>query len=178
MRLLNLRVLPFLGVLFALPLQAQAGQSPGTVPQGSTSGGQGPGNPANEYQGIGIDRYAASYSGTVYGVDDRPIPDVAVKVFVDGTLVGTALSDGSGDYSLKVSFDQRQDRTVLLWFVAPDPALVPKEIVLAESATSKKLGLISPCVARATVVSGRQFRVYMFDATDRDKELSELNCLP
>jgi hypothetical protein len=43
---------------------------------------------------------------------------------------------------------------------------------------SRKMGLISPCVARATVVSGRQFRVYLFTATDRDKELFELDCLP
>jgi hypothetical protein len=178
MRFSNLRLLPFLGVLCFFPLPAAAGPSPGTVPPGSTSNNPNPTTPVNEYQGLGIDRYSATYLGTVYGVDDRPIPDVQVQLFVDGTLVASALSDGSGDYRLKATFDQRQDRTVLLWFVAPDPSLVPKEIVLAESAVSRKMGLISPCVARATVVSGRQFRVYLFTATDRDKELFELDCLP
>ena len=56
--------------------------------------------------------------------------------------------------------------------------LLPKELVIRESRTSQANGLISRCVPRAEFMPGRQFRVYVFDSTTRNKDLAELNCLP
>jgi hypothetical protein len=131
-----------------------------------------------EFQGLGIDRRLAVFSGNVLDVSDRAVVGVQVKLFLDGQLAGTATTDGTGFYDIKTPYDAGADITALLWFVAPDHSLAPKELVLKESRASRENGLISPCVPRADILPGRQFRVYLFDSQSRNKELAELNCLP
>jgi hypothetical protein len=131
-----------------------------------------------EFQGLGIDRRLTVFSGSVLDVNDRPVSGVQVKLFLDGQLAATAVTDGTGFYDIKAPYDASADITVLLWFVAPDRSLAPKELVIRESKASRENGLISPCVPRANLLPGRQFRVYLFDSQSRNKELAELNCLP
>ena len=132
----------------------------------------------DEYQSLGISRRLTAFSGTVLDVNDHPVAGVEVKLFVDGTTVGSAVTEGTGFYDLRAPYDPTADATVLLWFVSPDHALMPKMLVLQESRACKEQSIISTCVPRATVTPGHQFRVYLFDPQTRNKELSELDCLP
>jgi len=175
----NLRLVVFFATFSLAPafsLAAPPGTTPGNEPSVSP-GSQSPPR-VQEFQGLGIDRRLAVYSGNVLDVNDRPIAGVQVKVFLDGQLAGTSVTDGVGYYDLKSPYDAAADITVLLWFVSPDRSLTPKELVIRESKVSRENGLISPCVPRADLTPGRQFRVYLFDSQSRNKELAELNCLP
>jgi hypothetical protein len=169
-------VLSALAGLNATPAPAAAPTVPGQRveprPQGSSS------KPVQEYQGLGIDRQLATFAGTVLDVSDRPIENVIVDLFIDGELAGTAITEGSGFYEIKVPYDSHSDTTVLLWFVPQSRSLLPKELVIRESKASQANGLISRCVPRATLMPGHQFRVYLFDSSNRNKDLAELNCLP
>jgi hypothetical protein len=151
--------------------------APPNVPPGSEGANQ-PAPRVEEFQGLGIDRRVAAFSGNVLDVSDRPVSGVQVKLFLDGQLAGTSVTDGAGHYDLKSPYDAAADITVLLWFVASDHSLTAKELVIRESKACRENGLISPCVPRADLVPGRQFRVYLFDSQSRNKELAELNCLP
>jgi hypothetical protein len=131
-----------------------------------------------EYQGLGIDRHLATFAGTVLDISERPIDNVIVDLFIDGELAGTTITEGDGAYEIKVPYDTRSDTTVLLWFVPQSRSLQPKELVIRESRVSQENGLISRCVPRAALLPGHQFRVYLFDAANRNKDLAELNCLP
>ncbi len=131
-----------------------------------------------EFQSIGVDRRLTAFTGTVLDVNDRPVSGVQVKVFSDGQELAAGITDGSGVYDMRSAYDPTADATVLLWFYAPERALMTKEIVLHESRSSAANGLISRCVPRATLTPGRQFRVYLFDPSSRNKELAELDCLP
>ena len=132
----------------------------------------------DEFHGLGVDRQLAVFAGTVLDIGDRPIENVIVDLFIDGELAGTSTTEGSGSYEIKVPYDTRSDTTVLLWYVPTSRSLLPKEIVIRESKASQENSLISRCVPRATLVPGHQFRVYLFDASNRNKDLAELNCLP
>jgi hypothetical protein len=125
-----------------------------------------------------MDRQLGVFAGTALDISDRPVENVIVDLFVDGALAGTATTDGSGAYEIKVPYDTRSDTTVLLWFVPQSRSLLPKELVIRESRVSQANGLISRCVPRAELLPGHQFRVYLFDASTRNKDLAELNCLP
>jgi len=175
----NLRLLVFFTIFSLAPgfsLAAPSVPAPGIDPN-LTPGAQPPSR-VQEFQGLGIDRRLAVFSGNVLDVNDRPVTGVQVKVFMDGQLAGTAITDGMGYYDLKAPYDAAADITVLLWFVSPDHSLTPKELVIRESKVSKENALISACVPRADLLPGRQFRVYLFDSQSRNKELAEMNCLP
>jgi hypothetical protein len=131
-----------------------------------------------DFQSLGVSRRVTSFTGTVLDVADHPLSGVEVKLFMDGQLAGASVTEGTGHYELRAPYDPNTDATVLLWLVSPDRTLVPKMVVLRESRACVEHALISPCVPRATVTPGRQFRVYLFDAQSRNKELAELNCLP
>ena len=136
------------------------------------------GKSVQEYQGLGVGRQLATFAGTVLDINDRAIANVLVDLFIDGALAGTATTEGSGYYEISVPYDPRGDTTVLLWYVPRDRVLLPKELVIRESKVSQANTLISRCVPRATLTPGHQFRVYIFDSTNRNKDLAELNCLP
>ena len=131
-----------------------------------------------EYQGLGMDRQLAVFAGTVLDIAECPVEDVMVDLFVDGERTGSAVTDGAGAYEIKVPYDFRGDTTVLLWYVPQSRSLLPKELVIRESKASQENALISRCVPRAELLPGRQFRVYLFDSANRNKDLAELNCLP
>jgi hypothetical protein len=175
----NLRILG--GIISALFLAGGAGAAPPantSTPQTDRTAESSRQSKIEEIQSIGVDRQLTSFAGMVLDVHDRPLASVQVKLFIDGHLVGTALSDGTGYYDIRSVYDPSNDATVLLWFVAPERSLMAKELVIRESRSSQANGLISKCVPRATLTPGRQFRVYMFDAANRNKELSESECLP
>jgi len=176
----NLRLLGFLTPMAMAASLAQAAPvsspPPGTTPSAPYEDQL---TKVQEYQSLGVDRHLSAISGIVLDVAERPIQGVEVKLFVDGQALGTARTDESGVYQLQVPYDGSADATALLWFTPPpDHSLMEKELVLKESKASAANGLISRCVPRAALVPGRQFRVYLFDPTSRNKELSELDCLP
>ncbi len=175
---LMLSAIPAFATFAAAPAQAAA---PTT---GSLSGPRTDTRPPRatktleEYQGLGVDRQLGVFAGTVLDIGDHPVENVIVDLFIDGELAGTALTEGSGTYEIRVPYDTHADTTVLLWFVPQSRALLPKELVIRESKASLANGLISRCVPRAELLPGRQFRVYIFDSSNRNKDLADLNCLP
>lgn len=176
----NLRLLGLVALFLLVPCPSSAAP-PVSTPGNESSAGSpavAPDPKVNEYQSLGISRRLTLFSGTVLDVNDHPVPGAEVKLFVDGTPVGSAVTEGSGYYDLRAPYDPTADATVLLWFVAPDHTLMPKMLVLQESRACKEQSIISSCVPRATVTPGHQFRVYLFDPQTRNKELSELDCLP
>jgi hypothetical protein len=130
-----------------------------------------------DFQSLGISRPVTAFEGLILDINERPIPNVRVSLMVDGNLVGSAITDDRGTYDLRAIYDLNEDTTALLWFVAPERALIPKEVVLRESKASQQNQLISRCVPRTAYTPGRQFRIYLFDPANRNKELAELDCL-
>jgi hypothetical protein len=173
-------ILRFLGSLslFLLATVPAGAAPPSSLPPGSSNESPSADRRIEEYQSLGIDRRLTPFTGTVLDVNDRPVSGVQVKVFSDGQELVSGTTDGSGVYDLRAPYDPTSDATVLLWFAAPEHGLMTKEIVIHESRTSVANGLISRCIPRAPLTPGRQFRVYLFDPTSRNKELAELECLP
>jgi hypothetical protein len=175
----NLRLLGVFALILCFPATSLAAPPAGNPSTGSNRDPQSGRLPKiDELKTIGVDRQLASFSGTVLDVNDRPVGNVQVKLFIDGEVAGRAVTESNGYYDLRAPYDPSDDVTVLLWYVAPDRALMPKELVIRESKSSLANGLISKCVPRATLSPGRQFRIYLFDVQSRNKELAESGCLP
>lgn len=175
----NLRFLVASLLVLGFATTATAAPPTGTTPPpADRSAGSGHQAKIEEIQAIGVDRQLTSFSGVVLDVNDRPLGNVQVKLFIDGQLAGSAVTESNGYYDLRAPFDPSADVTVLLWYLAPERSLMAKELVLNESKASVAAGLISKCVPRAKVTPGHQFRVYLFDAASRNKELAESDCLP
>ena len=175
--ILRVLVLSAIGPLTALPALAAPPATSGTLigprlPRSQNA------RSTEELQGLGVDRQLAVFTGTALDINDRPVENTIVDLFIDGKLAGTATTDGAGVYEIKVPYDTYSDTTVLLWFVPQSRSLLPKEIVIRESKASQANGLISRCVPRAELLPGHQFRVYLFDTASRNKDLAELDCLP
>ncbi len=131
-----------------------------------------------EPQTIGIDQHLTTFAGNVLDLNDKPVAGTRVDLYVDGDRTGSAVTSSDGHYELVAHYDYRSDATVILWYVPVDRTLLPKAVVLSESKATRENELISPCLPRATITPGHQFRVYLFDLPNRIKELSESNCLP
>ena len=173
MRGANLRTL-----LTAAALSLAAGLAQSAPVPGGPTATPSPGRRVEEPQSIGIDPHRTNFVGTVLAVDDKPIGGVAVELFIDGERVADATTAPDGSYELRAHYDYTEDATVILWYTPPDRTLLAKAVVLNESRASLEYRLISPCIPRAKVTPGRQFKVYLFDTANRIKELEELNCLP
>jgi hypothetical protein len=172
------RILTLSAIWTLTATAAKAAAPPTSFPALRESRQQGAGKTVQEYQGLGADRRLATFAGTVLDVTDHPIDNVIVDLFIDGELAGAALTEGTGAYEIKVPYDTHSDTTVLLWYVPQSRSLLPKELVIRESRASLANGLISRCIPRAALIPGHQFRVYLFDTANRNKDLAELNCLP
>ncbi len=178
----NLRKLARLAVLGSLflspatPSLAAPPSGTGTNPDPQSPRGNWSGSP-DEFQSLGISKPISIFEGTVLDINDRPVPNVVVQLFVDGVLAGSAVTDGNGIYGVKAVYNMSEDTTALLWFLAADRSFMPKELVLRESKAAQENHLISRCVPRTSYAPGRQFRVYLFDPANRNKELAELDCL-
>ncbi len=172
----NLRFVGTFALLFVVAAPALGAPPTGGRGERDTEGGRKP--RVEEMKNLGVDRNLHSFAGTVLDVNNRPISSVQVSLFIAGEVVGRAVTEANGEYQLRAPYDPSDDVTVLLWFVAPDRMLMPKELVIQESKASAANGLISRCVPRAELTPGHQFRIYLFDMDSRNKELAEAGCLP
>lgn len=118
-----------------------------------------------------------SISGVVSDQYRKPLPGAQVKLFVDGLMVASVLTDAGGFYTLKYPIDIGKDKTVVLWYVAPGTNWVPKAVVLKESKAAVAAGLMSPCVKRFEVRPLLAFDVQMVDVATRNKQLAQSGCL-
>jgi hypothetical protein len=132
-------------------------------------------------------------SGTVR--DDRGVgvAGVAVKVFVDGLVEGTSLSEADGSYSVgfvpgavqhddlprhgSIAGSPLTDRTIIVWWVPTSSEQIPALLVLHESARVKSLGAWSPCIPRRTVRPRMTYDVVLHRQAERRKILAEADCL-
>jgi len=171
----NLRFLGLFLLILCFPGSTQAAPPVGTLNREPSRNRE---PRVDELKTLGVDRQLANFAGTVLDISNRPIGNVQVKLFINGEVAGRALTESNGSYELRAAYDPANDATVLLWFVAPDRTLMPKELVIQESKVSISNGLISKCVPRAELTPGHQFRIYLFDTESRNKELAESGCLP
>jgi hypothetical protein len=151
---------------------------PGVTGSTDQTGASRPPRRTQEIQSIGSDPLFTTFAGTVLDVSDKPVRGTEVELFIDGERVASTVAGPDGYYELKCRYDYRADATAILWYVPADRSLLPKAVVLNESKVSQENQLISPCVARAQLTPGHQFRIYLFDPANRIKELDETNCLP
>jgi len=118
-----------------------------------------------------------SISGVVSDQYRKPLPGALVKLFVDGLMVASVLTDAGGSYTLKYPIDIGKDKTVVLWYVAPGSDWVPKAVILKESKAAVAAGLMSPCIPRVEVKPFLEFNVQMVDVATRNKQLAQSGCL-
>ncbi len=116
--ILRVLVLSATAALTAAPAQGAA-PTTGTSLSGQPVDARPPnaGKRVEEFQGLGVDRQLGVFAGTALDINDRPIENVIVDLFIDGELAGSAITEGSGTYEIKVPYDSHGDTTVLLWFV-------------------------------------------------------------
>lgn len=164
------------GAFWLFPTAPATAASPSTGQEAASPRDDRSGFPP-EFQSLGISRPISIFQGTVLDINDRPVPNVVVQLFDNGEILGSAVTDGSGIYDLRAIYNLNDDTTSLLWFTSPDRSFMPKELVLRESRASQEQHLISRCVPRTAYAPGRQFKVYLFDPANRNKELAELDCL-
>jgi len=117
-----------------------------------------------------------SITGVVRDQSRKPLKDVSVKLFVEGLLVASALTDGQGAYKMKYAIDIGKDKTVMLWYVSKEPQWVPKAVVLHESKSAQSSHLISPCIPRVQVQPFLEFNVQMVDVSTRNRQLAQSDC--
>jgi len=101
----------------------------------------------------------------------------ARDLFVDGAMVGSATTDESGAYEIKVPYDTAATTTVLLWFVPQGGVSCPRSLssgIQGEPGERPHLALRpeSELPAGASIP-----RLPLRPAT-RNKDLAELDCLP
>ena len=118
-----------------------------------------------------------SISGLVDDQTKNPMPGVKVKLFVDGLLVISTVTDQAGAYNLRYPIDIGKDRTVMLWYVAPGTEWVPKAVVLHESRAAIAAHLISTCIPRVQVRPYLEFNVQIVDVQTRSKQIANSGCL-
>ncbi|MBN1505038.1 MAG: carboxypeptidase regulatory-like domain-containing protein [Candidatus Eisenbacteria bacterium] len=118
-----------------------------------------------------------SISGVLSDQYRKPLPGAQVKLFVDGLLVASVITDAGGFYGLKYPIDIGKDKTVVLWYVAPGTHWVPKAVILRESKAAVAAGLMSPCIPRVEVKPFLEFNVQMVDVATRNKQLAQSRCL-
>jgi hypothetical protein len=143
-----------------------------------------------------------SITGVVRDQNQNPLKDVSIKLFIDGVVVASTLTDGAGAYSMKYLIDVGKDKTVMLWYVAPpvqervvdtgkvgektnkvtmpegtSSKWVPKAVVLHESKAAIASKLISPCIPRVQVKPFLEFDVQMVDVPTRNKQIAQSGCL-
>src|SRR5947208_15119632 len=70
-----------------------------------------------EYQGLGVGRQLATFAGTVLDINDRPIANVLVDLFIDGAPAGTTVTEGNGYYEINVPYHAHGHTRILLWYV-------------------------------------------------------------
>jgi hypothetical protein len=118
-----------------------------------------------------------SISGLVSDQYRKPLPGAQVKLFVDGLVVASVMTDAGGFYGLKYPIDIGKDKTVVLWYVAPSAEWVSKAVILKESKAALAAGLMSPCIPRVEVKPFLEFNVQMVDVATRNKQLAQSGCL-
>ena len=143
-----------------------------------------------------------SITGVVRDQNQNPLKDVSIKLFVDGVVVASALTDGAGAYRMKYLIDVGKDKTVMLWYMEPpvqerdawtekpgekankvtisegtSSKWVPKAVVLHESKAALASKLISPCIPRVQVKPFLEFDVQMVDVPTRNKQIAQSGCL-
>lgn len=116
-------------------------------------------------------------TGTVMDRERRPLPDVRVKLIVNGMVRHTAFTDAVGQYDFKHAINYTGNETVTLWFVDASHELSPKALVLAESEPCRTHKLLSPCYSRILFEPVVESKVYLFDRETRSRQLVDQGCI-
>jgi len=102
------------------------------------------GKPVEEFQGLGVDRQLGVFAGTVLDINDRPVENVFVDLFIDGELAGSTITEGSGIYEIKAPYDSHGDTTVLLAEASMDGMCRPWDYQAFVFVKRRFAGTLSP----------------------------------
>lgn len=129
--------------------------------------------PAQEDGGEMVD---AEISGQVVDALDIGVEGVTVKLFRGSFFVTETTTDIDGNYSLPFQFNASLDKSLVVWFLPQDAALVPELLVLRESFQSKELKLLSPCLPRVQLDTQITYNVTLQDEKAKLSSLSASEC--
>ncbi len=115
--------------------------------------------------------------GRVGDSKNNPIEGVMVKLFANGKLVGSTKTAASGDFELKVPLKLDADETVTIWFIPSTGNLMPKMVVLKQSAAAQKGGLFSPCIDQAKLSQQTRLDVRLLQEGEYIASLKAKGCL-
>jgi hypothetical protein len=122
---------------------------------------------------------AVQVDGRVVDGAGRPLGGIAVKVFADGVLTGSATTAADGFFALVTNPMESGKGSAVVWFQSPDPeAYVDSWIVLWVSDSAKQSGLFPPCTERVAGSRGtREVEITLRSADERRKVVVESKCL-
>ncbi|MBD3335858.1 MAG: hypothetical protein GF355_10115 [Candidatus Eisenbacteria bacterium] len=118
----------------------------------------------------------AVLEGVVTDVAGGPRSDVTVKLFNASFLVTEATTDETGRYRLRFTYNEALDKTIAVWFLPDDTALIPEIVVLRESFQSKERRLLSPCLQRVPLAAEMTVDVTLLDEKAKLKSLADSEC--
>ncbi|MBD3163363.1 MAG: hypothetical protein GF346_12860 [Candidatus Eisenbacteria bacterium] len=92
--------------------------------------------------------FPVAVRGSVVDAEERPLADVAIRVFIEGLVEAEVRTDPDGTYEVRFSVDPNREETVLLYCVPPRVDQAPDLALVRESREDRSAGIWSPCVRR------------------------------
>jgi hypothetical protein len=127
--------------------------------------------------GVAYARTEGVLTGKVTSAAGAPLAGVKVKLFEEGFLLNETTTGADGSYELNVDYLPDIDWTVMVWYVAPNPSLLPEILILRESLKSKELGLWSPCLPRLELRRTMSFDVTLMAEEKKLEQMTTMDCM-
>jgi hypothetical protein len=89
--------------------------------------------------------------GKVTDLRGAGMAGTGVKLFADGEIIESALTNSSGDFELDLPLNIETDETVVLWFVPSTDRYVMQSVVVKQSTVARQSGLFSRCANQVTM---------------------------
>jgi hypothetical protein len=117
------------------------------------------------------------FKGTVLDKQTHPLPGMQVRIYVNGMVAHTAVTDHVGQYDFRVLMNTTGKETIAMWFLDPSGKLSPKALVLAENAACREKKLLSRCYQRIAFEPLVESRVHLFDKDTRAQQIFASECM-
>lgn len=118
----------------------------------------------------------SSVTGQALDAQGHGIGGVQVKVFLDGFVRASSVTDTTGSFSLDFRSEQSADPTVVVWFLPP-AGLIPEVVMLRESQRAKARGLWSPCLPRVALGPSIRVDTTLLTPTQKIEALDRSDCI-
>jgi hypothetical protein len=124
-----------------------------------------------------LERTPGTLSGKAANASGAGLPGVAVKLFEEGFLQAETTTAADGAYTLGVNYIPDIDWTVIVWYVAQDPNLIPEIVILRESLRSKELDLWSGCLPRIELRPQMNYDAVLMNEEQKLDQMTKMDCM-